>query len=223
MTVDEVISNFKFFLDQLDTGTVPSMDNPRIYLAINNAIETFINTRYDPIKELLYRNKGFEEVQKRIEDLTLLVETKDIDVVDDSLDNRIKSADTSTLNPSYQYFLKGSVKIGDVYKGAHAVRQDSVNVLFRNNLAIRTARVPKIYFEGKSIKIIKPTAQGATPIGDKLRITYLRRFNEFSATQTIDLSDHTHRLVVQIAVNQTLEALESRRTTSQKNVELDMS
>ena len=40
MTVAEIRTEFKVYLDEVATGAVPAFDNARIDIFINNAIET---------------------------------------------------------------------------------------------------------------------------------------------------------------------------------------
>ena len=70
MTIAEMHLEFKIFRDAVDSNAYPEMLDEEIDITLNEAMDRVVKTRYG--KNNLYR-KGFEENQKRTDDLKELV------------------------------------------------------------------------------------------------------------------------------------------------------
>lgn len=218
MDYNSVITNFRFFLDKLDTGTLGEIEEEAIELAINNATETFIKNKYRPIEQLIYRADGFEQIQKRIDDLRVLVTTKELSPSNTSSSGLTYFSLDLEGEDKYQFYLRGSIKVENISNsiGIKIDKQDNLEVKALDPFNKSTVRRARAFFEGNSLVIIHPV--GITTI-QKLNITFLKRFKEFSPDNTIELAEHTHREIIQLAVQQTLEVLESQRVqTNQEKV-----
>lgn len=218
MTIAQLHTNFLFNLDRLSTGSLPDISIEGRDLALNNALETYIKQKYKRVERLLGREEGFETVQKRIDDLRRLVRTDVVTLTDDTVDATLAYIDLTNVHATfeYQFYLRGQVSIGTGFKGLTIVRQDNLEIVKLDPFNKSSNRKPKGYFEGDRLYVIKPSNIGTT-----FRITYLKRFTPVSLSggTTIELPDHTHLEIVHLAVQQTLEILESERVaTNQEKV-----
>lgn len=212
MNVNEVVTNYRYQLDKLDTGTMGEITPEVIELAINNATETFIKNKYREIEGLVYRNEGFESIQKRIDDLRVLVKTETSISSTPFVEDEIYFPLVNDVITDYQFFLRASLLVNDrkVKAGIKIDKQDNLVIKANDPFNRSTIRRCRAYFEGNNIVVIKPL--GATSI-QGLQITYLKSFVEFSIDNdtTIELPPYTHREIILLAVQQTLEILESQR------------
>lgn len=219
MILSKVHTNIRFQVDKLSTGAIPALTKEGIDLQINDSTEGFIKERYRPIVELLYRKEGFEQIQKRIDDLRTLVTTKEI-VVGVAEFGELQADLTTVPNEvPYQHYLRSSVKLSNgSFARIQIIKHDNIEVIKNDPFNKSTSKIVKAYFEGNLLKIL-PTTKGLA-ISDKLRLTYLRRFIEVDITANtplkIDLPEHTHREIIKMCVNDILEIVESRRVQSQK-------
>lgn len=218
MTVAELHRSFKVELDVLDTGVTPEILPETRDILLNKAMLKYIKHKYRPIKELLFRNVGFEEIQKRIDDLSKIVKTSILDVKAYSGDTTLKIADLDELKTGevldYMFFLRGTVNVNSSYRPTFLARQDQLSIIPIDPFNKTSIRKPIIYFEEGNIVIQVP--EGAT-IG-KFKVTYLKvpAVINLDSGVTIELRSHTHDEIIQLAVSDTLEIIESRRTqTSQ--------
>lgn len=217
MNILQTHTNVKFFLDKLSTGAVPSTTNEGIDLALNDTIEEFIKEKYRAVPELILRKNGFESIQKRIDDLRNLVIADKLVTLVDTTD--YLTLDLTTLNPKYQFYLRGSVQIGDAngkFRGIQIVKQDNIDVIDYDPFNQSIARRPKAFFAGNTL-YIKKVSDG-TSLFTKAKLTYLKRFTEVSLTGGIDieLAEHTHREIVKMCVHKMLEVIESPRVQTSK-------
>ena len=218
MTIQEVHTNFLYNLDELSTGSLPQITVEGRDLAINNALETYIKQKYRKVQGLINRNEGFETIQKRIDDLRRLVRTDTVTLTNDPSDSTLAYIDLTNVNGSfsYQFYLRGQASIGQIYRGVKIITQDNLEIVKLDPFNKSKNRKPLAYFEGDRLYIIKPPG-----LGNDFRITYLRRFTpvSLSGDVTIELPDHTHLEIIYLAVQQTLEILESQRVvTNQEKV-----
>jgi hypothetical protein len=70
MTISEMHNAFKLELDKVNSLQYPSFTSIEIDYWINRAIKEFVKTRYSGVN---YKKEGFEQTQKRIDDLRTLV------------------------------------------------------------------------------------------------------------------------------------------------------
>jgi len=70
MTISEMHTAFKLELDKTNSLQYPSFTSIEIDYWLNKAIKEFVKTRYSGVN---YKKEGFEQTQKRIDDLRTLV------------------------------------------------------------------------------------------------------------------------------------------------------
>ena len=70
MTIEEMHISVKLGLDKSAALELPAYEPEEIDLWLNNAIQTFVKTRYSGVNP---KNQSFEETQKRIDDLRTLI------------------------------------------------------------------------------------------------------------------------------------------------------
>ena len=73
MTISEAHRAFRFGLDKMDGLNAPNFLTEEIDLLLNQAQERFIKQRYDNTN---VKNTGFEQDEKRTEDLKEILESK---------------------------------------------------------------------------------------------------------------------------------------------------
>ncbi len=235
MTIQEMHIEFKERLDKSASSSFPELLVEQVDLLLNNAIEKFVKTRYG--RNNIY-NSGFEEIQKRTEDLKTLVVTNYPQLTTVTTEvNTIKSSlttlfsDEALTTPStekYWFFLNGrarTVKFGCLSQ-YHLIRlydhDDITNVLTN---PFKKPAFDEIvgYFERGDLYLV---TDGSFTI-DKVKITYVKQpakvkygalYPSPTANVNCDLSEHTHTEIVDLAVLITLENLESLRTQSFANI-----
>ena len=70
MTTQQLILAFKFGMDKFDSKGLPNFEDDEILLLLNQAQLNFVKQRYGSNNS---KKMGFEEIQKRTEDLKNLV------------------------------------------------------------------------------------------------------------------------------------------------------
>jgi hypothetical protein len=235
MTLSDFHIEFKVALDKLDSSAYPDILPEEIDLFLNEAQERFIKTRYGINN--LYK-EGFEEIQKRTDDLRTLVVTNYAPVSAVTTETNTYKADFSTLysdeaqttnvtaTESYQFYLRGRsrvVKTGctSTYTSVNLVRQGELEKIILDPFNSPKLNSPVAYFERGIIYLV---TDGSFTI-DRFKITYIKRARKIQygsiyptpiADVTCELPDHTHKELVQIAVNIALETIESRRLNTQE-------
>src|SRR6188508_667372 len=119
MFIEQVYSEFRLLMDKSFSGSYPEIEPLEIDANINNTILQFIHNRYGINN--LYR-QGFEQSQKRTDDLSSLVRTcyfspesitteSDYRIVAINLRFAYKDV-TTTILSSYKYlhYLKGNIQ-----------------------------------------------------------------------------------------------------------------
>ena len=241
MTVAEMHREFKISYDIIDSSAYPELLDAEIDFYLNEAMNRFIKKRYD--KNNLYR-KGFEEMQKRTEDLKALVVSRFADVVAvpsyTSIGDLVYRADVSALfddighttasTDKYMFYLKMSVDTcSDVgatccgWNRVNLVQHDDLSTVARDPFNKPSDVYPIVFFEDQDIFIWT----GKTAIARNVLITFLRTPLAISLgnygvpLQVCELSDHTHKEIVQMAVQITIENLQSPRVQTNEAVNVD--
>lgn len=235
MTLNEFHIEFKIALDKIDSSAYPDILVEEIDYFLNEAQERFVKTRYG--LNNLYK-EGFEEIQKRTDDLRTLVVTNYAPVSAVTTETNTYKVDFSTVysdeaqttavtaTEPYQFYLRGRsrvVKTGctSTYVSIKLFRQMEIERVLLDPFNSPKLNSPVAYFERGVIYVV---TDGTFTI-DKFKLTYLKRARAIRyGTQyptpvtdvTCELPDHTHKEIVQVAVNIALENIESRRIQSQE-------
>ncbi len=228
MTIAEMHNEFRQAGDRLDASTIPDMLPEQVDYILNEAIVRFTKTRYSGNNEF---KMGFEEIQKRTEDLKTLVFTEfpvistittEINTFKADLDTLYVDEALSTLSTKEYWFLVRCrarvVKTGctSTYVPIILYQHDDLD-----NVMLDPFKKPIIdevvgYFESGDLYII--TSSGTTV--DRVKLSYIKkpievRYGSIYPTPVsnidCDLSEHTHKEIIQLAVVITLENIESKR------------
>ena len=222
MTIDDLHIEFRIAVDKLDTSITPEMGDEVVDRILNITQDEFIKTRYGINN--LYK-AGFEAIQKRTDDLRALVQTETLNtniVVGET--NAVRVDLTTTAFP-YMFFLRGRTtltKTGcpDQLVGIKLIKQDSIErVLIDpfNKPAFGENQIA--YFESDGLHILTDGTYSVP----SFRLTYLKRPVQMdrgsygNAVVQCEMSEHTHREIVKMAVSWTLENIESVRNGSIKH------
>lgn len=239
----------KISLDKVDSASLPEISPSELDFYLNEAINRFTKTRYG--RNNVYK-RGFEEIQKRTEDLKALVKTRYValtkhELYDDAKLNVYK-ADVSTMynvvndirvldsNVEYMFFSKAKVLItkGDCsnWVKCELSQHDDFTAIANDPFNAALVYKPIIFFEDGDILI--QSVDGCV-VSDFL-LTFIKTpskvyvgtyplpgvpFTGPVPEVTCDLSTHTHKEIVQLAVTIILENIGSPRVQSQIPVNLN--
>ena len=265
---------FKIFRDAVDSNAYPELLDEEIDVYLNEAMDRIVKTRYN--KNNLYR-KGFEETQKRTDDLKELVVSKFLKVSKDeaykSTSKTVYKADLETSfsaatvdDPSeingpfydeddyetvskveYMFYIKSSARSckEDIDGKDNCCKWESLNLTQQDDLLSisgdpfnkPTASDPVGFFEDGELYIwtedtgvIKNVLLTFIKVPDRMRLKEIPAVAGDSATGTLavaakpvtncELSEHLHKEIVQMAVDISLENLQSPRVqTNIKNMQ----
>lgn len=220
MTASEMVTNFKFRLDKVDSLNYPNFENVEIDLLLNQATERIIKQRYGATNT---KRTSFEETQKRTEDLKNIVVTAPA-LLPFQTANNINSDSAFITLPADHYFTIFENCI-ITYPDCKSVnKQDTVPVVaiqhndYNKNIDNPFSKPNKNkvlrLMEDGQVELIPAT--GISIVSYKLR--YIRKPATIDSV-TIpnvdsDLSEHLHDEIVDEAVTLALEDIESRRQQS---------
>jgi hypothetical protein len=220
MTVDEAHIEFEITLDKRSTSQAPEMPAEVIDYFLNEAQARFVKTRYN--KNNIYK-AGFEENQKRTEDLRTLVVTEEIAVSSvDYEDDEYYQVDLSTTASQYWFYLRGRAQVtkdncGATWTRVKVIQQDDLEKVKIDPFNKPTYTRPVIYFENGNILVI---SDGTFTV-DSFKLTYLKepaQVDSISNPQVeFDMPEHTHKEIVQLAADIAIENIESQRINTIKS------
>ena len=230
MTIEEIHREFDILLDKVSSSAYPEIQDYQKDVFLNNAMDKFIKQRYG--LNNIYRT-GFEQTQKRTDDLKNLVITKyatvselndisffnyliyKVDIESLFNDNLLENS----YDGDYMFYIKS---MAYVQKGS-CNKWSNVNLVYQNDLATLlndpfnkpSPENPIIYFEDGNIFCV--VGNGSV---DKFQLTFIKRPDQMNlgtygqVKVECELSDHTHREIISIAVTSALEDIESQRVQS---------
>lgn len=234
MTLRDAHKQFDIYLDKISSEVYPEVSSSEKDVFINNAIDSLVKTRYG--KNNIYK-VGFEEIQKRTDELDSLVKTKfptltlvpyeentykaDVYSLYDDSDKTILSTD------KYWFYLKSSAYVNDDNCGSRfveckLVQQDDLSRVIKDPFNKPSKDRVIIYFEDDGI-FIKSYDEGTI---DNFKLTFLKQPVKVSVDVTdptgnsdieFDLPESLHVDIVKLAVKEALEVLESPRQQTYNN------
>lgn len=235
MIVEQFHREFDITLDKVASEAYPEFLPAEKDYYLNEAQDRFIKTRYG--KNNIY-GVGFEEIQKRTDDLKNLVKSRFCTVstvshYSESGEN-IFRADINSLysdealitvsSDEYMLYLKSSAKtcIGTCckYFKVKLVQQDDLASVANDPFNKPRADRPIIFFEDGNIFIW--VDQGTTV--QSMLVTFIKRPVQINIGTyglpkvECELSEYTHREIVQMAVQIALENISSPRTQTQEAI-----
>ena len=214
MTINEAQIEFEITVDKRSTSQAPEMSQEVIDFFINEAISRFVKTRYN--KNNIYQ-AGFEEIQKRTDDLRTLVVTEEMPVVDVPYEDEdyVQVELSSTAN-QYWFYLRGRAnvtkeKCGSKWNRVKLTQQDDLEKVKEDPFNKTDFNRPVAYFENGNILIMTDKTFDVT----SFKVTYLRepaKVDSLSLPQVqFDLPEHTHKEIIQLAADIAIENIESQR------------
>jgi len=240
MTIEQFHREFKVFFDKTDSSAYPELLDGEIDIYLNEAQERIIKQRYG--RNNIYRS-GFEEIQKRTEDLKNLVETRFASVSPASSyvamgDNIFRAnlqdlfeddALTIQAGEEYQFYLKSAVNSckDDCCKWSRVklVQHDDISSIAGDPFNKPKFNRPVIFFEGGDIYVW--TAEGVTI--KNFQVTFLKRAAQMNIGTygqprvDCELSEHLQKELLQEAIQIAIENLGSPRVQTQGPVNIQSS
>jgi hypothetical protein len=230
MTIAEMHTAVKLELDKTSALELPAFEPEELDYWINRSILLYIKSRYSGFN---ITREGFEQVQKRADDLRILVTEFPFTslTVGDSYDKpNSYLADLDLINEDYLVRVGEEVEIvvGNTTKrqGVTECTSDSYRTFIDNPYSEHRLH----YGEAKPLRLFKGNNAELITDGNytisKYFLRYLRYPQQVSLTNGDDceLPAHTHDEIVKITVSTLLENIESiRHQTFRDNGELDIS
>ena len=203
---------FAFFLDKRATSQVPEMPPEVVDLLLNEAIDRFMKTRYGGNN--IYQTSA-EETQKRKDDLRMLLKTVEVSMsLVATEDNTYRVALTSISDYRFLARLRTHVVFGncEAWVGKiNLVQQDDLEVAKLDPFNETVVEEPLAYFEEGDIFVLGTD----TITYDLAKVTYYKQPAKVDILAVpiveFDMPEHTHKEIIQIAVDIALETIESQR------------
>lgn len=219
MTIEEFHIAFDLELDKTLDFDYPYMIPEQKDYWLNKGQDRFIKSRAfgNNLKQ-----KGFEETEKRIDDLRTIV------TMSDPLDaTNVGDLYSITLPDDYLYLVRHRVttdsdKYGTLTVSGVQTNQDEINIFETDPFWKPMPFEPLYYIIGNNIVY---ETQGTFNVIESL-ITYIRKYNKLQyGTTYIDpttdiqceLPVHTHQEIVDITIAMVLENIESQRYQTNLN------
>ena len=186
---------------------------------LTEAVDRLIKRRYNPNN--LYR-KGFEQSQKRTEDLKNLVKTGFIPgtaYIDGSFhDVETVFSDIGMVTAhdnEYMFYLRGEAFTEGCkdWNSIDIVEQDDYTEIKKDPHNTPDLNNPIGLFENGGI-VIEPSVTS-------IKVTFLAKHPPISDTQDCLLSEHVHKEIVQLAVSIVIENIESPRVQTHDSVNVE--
>lgn len=214
MTVDEAQIELEITVDKRSTSQAPELSPEVQDYFLNEATARYVKTHYS--KNNIYK-AGFEEIQKRTDDLRTLIVTEEMPVVvvpyEDANFVQVELEDTAN---QYWFYLRGRAQVtkencGSQWKRVKLVQQDDLEKVLDDPFNKPTYTRPVIYFENGNIICVSDSSFTI----DSFKVTYLKepaQVDSQSVPQVQwDMPEHTHKEIVQLAADIIIENIESQR------------
>lgn len=219
MTISEMHTALDLELDKTSALDLPVFTSTEKDFWINSAIKKFVKTRYSGFN---VKKQGFEETQKRIDDLRTLIITEDLTL-----------ATTEAMYPNGYNFELGNPywftiaeeatitmddtedekRVGVIQGDQNSYRRMIDDPFSEHIVHYNNAKPIRLFYEN-SVELI---SDGNYTV-DTYHLTYLQEPTEVDSTDgdTVDcnLPDHTHDEIVKMTANMILENIESPRYQS---------
>jgi hypothetical protein len=230
MTVQEMHYQFKIGLDKVDSLSVPNFIAEEIDILLNNAQEQFISQRAFSNNP---RREGLEETQKRLDDLKNIISNYNTTTFTTTADSKPNGVFVD-LPANYRHAIQeeATVSYTDCNSTIQTLQAEIVPISHdRYNRIIRDPfnkpdkeLIYRLGFEANTSERFEIILGPSTTLTNYI-VRYIRkpqqiRYGTQYQTPTTDLdcelSLHTHREIVALAVKNALEDIESPRWQSSK-------
>lgn len=238
MTIEEMALEFKITLDKVDSQAYPEFLDGEIDFYLNESQMRIVKQRYGT--DNLYK-RGFEQSQKRTDDLKNLVKTRFCEItpvpyyqaaglnVYQANFNILYEDEAKTIvsDDKYMFYLKSLSEccVGEccAYNKVKLIQQDDLTQLISDPFNKPITRRQIVFFENGNLYVW--TSNGS--VINNLLLTFLKVPVTMSLgtygppRQDCELSEHLHKEIVQGAVGIALENIESQRTESQQIINVN--
>jgi hypothetical protein len=225
MTIQEAHRQFNLFLDKVSSESTGELSHKQIDVFLHEAEVRLVKQAYG--QNNIYK-KGYQEIQKRTDDLNTLVLTGYLEL-DEEVDGvyrfpltnifTTESLQTNT-NLDYMFFVKAMVKVKSstvepVYTGITLIPHDKYTEVIKDPFNKSRISSPIAFFEDSSIKIdtnnnsFEPMLIKLTYIGYP-RMVVWKAAGESGSIPSI-LPEQKQREAIQLAVRIASGTLESNR------------
>ena len=232
MTIQQFHRDFKVFFDKVDSASYPEFLDGEIDIYLNEAQARLVNQRYG--KNNLYQ-KGFEQTQKRTDDLKNLVRTRFTTLSSETsyqyVSDNVYRADLDSLftdgnlsqsaASDYQFYLKSIAQSCKdeccTWSRVKLAHHDDLSSIATDPFNKPTKGRPVVFFEDGDIFIW--TEDGHTV--DGFQVTFIAQPVQMNLgtyggpVVECELSEHLHKEILQHAINIALENLSSPRVQTQ--------
>lgn len=224
MTISEMHTAFKLELDKINSLQYPSFTTNEIDYWLNRAIREFVKTRYSGVNP---KREGFEQSQKRIDDLKTLVREVTVPctatgavkphgyILTSGFSNTVFSTATYWLSLGEEVMITITATSATSRQGVTEITADEyryeVDNPYSTYILHYNQAKPLRLFYNNTIEFITDGTYSVT----SAYIRYLKAPNivVYSST-SCDLPDHTHDEVVSLATRLALENVEQPRYQS---------
>lgn len=220
--------NVKLQLDKTSALELPAFEPEEIDYWLNEAIRKFVKTRYSGINP---KKEGFEQTQKRIDDLrTLIKHYSDSTAAgssdyDNGYDFQIPASGTGIGDEDYWLTIGEACNIiVDTTESTVGVTECTIDEYIKRvndplseHILHYGSAKPLRIFNGNSVELI---SDGNYTVDD-YHLTYIKKpatvDNVPAGTTDCDLPEHTHDEIVKLAASMMLENVEQPRYQSHMN------
>lgn len=219
MTTQEMYNRIALKVQKVDSFAFDTFRAPELDLILNDAQLAFIkqraNLRSDP------KQAGFARNQKRLNDLRVLITPLSQDIEDSQIPG---TGEEFGFELPEDFMLEAETrakfKVAWDQDAPHVPRLINVRIVendrfyedMQNPFRCPTASSLPGYIQGNQL-VVKPKEKYIL-LG--LRGSYIRIPRKIDLSSNCELPEHTHTEIVDLAVTQLLEILESRRYQSSK-------
>lgn len=233
MNINRMHLEFKLLYDKIDSSALPDLKTAEIDFLLNQGMLNYIKARYTRLNIL---GQGFEEIQKRTDDLKALVVTKFAPVSAVATELNTYKLDIKNLtddeagntpyNGEYLYYLRGRVKnevdCGSKYIGLKLKRHDELDMVLDDPFNKPDRLNPIAYFENGDIYAVTDgtyTISGAmiTFIKKPFLVDKAQILSPLGLSGTDELELDYPEEIIKYAVEAALELIESPRQTTFAN------
>lgn len=216
MTVQEMHLSFKQGLDKFDSKNYPNLLPEEIDLILNQAQDAFIKQRYGLNNP---KQKGFEESQKRIDDLRSLIKTEILNPLSNNSKNINSNAVFVELPADYWITIQELTNITYTDCGS-SVTEDVYTLPIQHNDYSKLIHNP--FGKPTNEKILRLTTEDGVellyPSGatvNNYRLRYIKRPQKMNIRSTpkvdCELPEMVHQEIVNLSISMALENIEAQR------------
>jgi len=223
MTTTVMHTNFKLELDKIDSLQYPAFTSNEIDYLLNQAIRKFVKTRYSGVN---YKQEGFEQTQKRIDDLRTLVREVTVPCTETGIKPNgwvLTSPGLTHDNFVSTYWLSLGEEVLLTLADASTIRQGVTEVTsdeYRFEIDNPYSSYKLHYGKAKPLRLFyNDTIEFISDGTYDVTSAYIRYIKApdtvvLSPLVNSDLPEHTHDEIVALAVQMALENIEQPRLQS---------